>query len=135
MTWSRSCTSSKRWAVGCLRSLVPPYKGFPMRRILVSAVVITALVDLAAAQQASNVAQHRPDPATAQFDAVLGQALQALSRAGSYSVDVDSKWSAAGADNGSRGGSHYRLIWKGGKYRIEVQSQAAPSPDLICVND
>src|SRR5207253_1364604 len=57
------------------------------------------------------------------------------SRAGSYAVDVDSKWSAAGADNGPRGGSHYRLMSQGGKYRVEVQSQAAQSPDLVCVND
>jgi thiol-disulfide isomerase/thioredoxin len=104
-----------------------------MRRILASIVLVTALVGPAAAQQVAVVAR-RPDPATAQFDATLGRALTMLSQAGGYTVDVDSKWNSAGADHGQHG-SHYRLVWQGSKYRVEVQSHATQSPDLICVND
>jgi thiol-disulfide isomerase/thioredoxin len=106
-----------------------------MKRTILFAIVCAAFVIEATAQQPKSVTARRPDPATAEFDAVLGRALAALSKAGSYVVDVDSKSGAGGADNGAHGGSHYRLTQQGGKYRVEVQSHAAQSPDLICVND
>src|SRR5439155_4858850 len=104
-------------------------------RCLTFTLCIAMIATAAVAQEHAVVAQHKPDAATAHFDAVLRQALGALVRAGSYAVDVESKWSAAGDTSGPQGGSRYRLAWQAGKYRVEVQSQAAQSSDLICVND
>jgi len=64
-------------------------------------------------------------------ESVLKQALGSLGRAGSYSVEVDSTWGAVGETQGNQGGSRSRLIAQGGKYRVEVQSKAAASPDLV----
>jgi thiol-disulfide isomerase/thioredoxin len=106
-----------------------------MRSIPLFAVLIATFAGAAAAQQPAIVAKSKPDPVTAHFDAVLRQALGALVRSGSYAVDVDSKWGVADDPNGPQGGSRYRLDWQAGKYRVAIQSQAAQSPDLICVND
>jgi thiol-disulfide isomerase/thioredoxin len=97
--------------------------------------VMVAVCGVAGAQERAIVAQPRVDPAMARFDGVLRQALGALARAGSYSVDVDSVWGAADDQNGPQGGSRSRLIWSQGKYRIEMQSQASTAVDLIAVND
>ncbi len=99
------------------------------------AILISLSVAPIGAQERAIVAQPRVDPAGANFDGLLRQALGALVRAGSYAVDVDSTWGAKAEERGPRGGSHYRLVWQGGRYRLEVQSLEARSPDLISVHD
>src|SRR5262245_53055672 len=86
-------------------------------------------------QQPAALQQLQVDPATASFDATLRQALGALTRAKSFTVDVDSKWNSTADAQGPQAGSHYRLISQNGHYRVEVQSLTSQSPDLICVND
>jgi peroxiredoxin len=87
------------------------------------------------AQERAIVAQAKVDVAAAQFDVVLKQALGTLARAGSFAVNVESKWGATVDPKGPQGGSHYRLIAQEGRYRVEIQSLASQSPDLIWVND
>jgi thiol-disulfide isomerase/thioredoxin len=87
------------------------------------------------AQDHRIAAQPASDPAAAEFDRVLKESLAALAKAGSYTIDVDGQWSATGDAHGPRGDSHYRLLAEGPKFRVEVQSQAAASPELVCVND
>jgi len=87
------------------------------------------------AQQPAAQQQLQVDPATAGFDAVLRQALGALTRAKSFTVDVDSKWNSTADAQGPQAGSHYRLISQNGRYRVDVQSLTSQSSDLICVND
>src|SRR5262245_30090339 len=106
-----------------------------MRSKILSVVFIGVLVASSAAQERAIVAQPIGDAGTAHFQAVLGQALLALARAGSYAVNVESQWGGAGDGGGRQGGGRYQLVWQGGKYRVEVRSQAASSPDLVCVND
>jgi thiol-disulfide isomerase/thioredoxin len=106
-----------------------------MRFVLISAALVTACFGPLAAQEQRIVAQAQADAGTAQFDAVLRQALGTLVQAGSYAVDVDSKWGAVGDPEGPHGGSHYRLTAQGSKYRVEVQSHGTQSPELVCVND
>jgi hypothetical protein len=105
-----------------------------MRPLLLSLFLTTALPATVAAQQPI-VAQPQADAAATEFAAVLEKALGALATAGRYILDVKSTWGAVGDPNGPQGGSRYRLIADGGKYRVEVQSQAAASPELVCVND
>jgi thiol-disulfide isomerase/thioredoxin len=69
------------------------------------------------------------------FDAVLGQALGLLGKANNYVLTVHSQWRATGDAPGQSGQSNYRLIAEGKRHRIEVQSAAARSPQLVCVND
>jgi hypothetical protein len=99
------------------------------------AILATLGLSTVAAQERAIVAEARPDPATVKFDAALNRALGALAQAGSYAVQVESKWNTIGDPNGPHGGSHYLLQSHAGKYRVEVQSQGATSPDLLCVND
>jgi hypothetical protein len=106
-----------------------------MRRIIFALLVVVVAANSALAQQNLIVAKPKADVSAARFDAVLQQALGALAKAGSYAVEVDSQWGAHAEANGPHGGSHYRLIWQAGKYRVEVQSQSASSPELVCVND
>jgi len=111
-----------------------------MRRVLFSLSLLAALASPAIAQRQAVVAQPaasqpKVDASAARFGAVLHQALSALAQAGSYSLDVESQWGAVDDPQGPHGGSRYRLIWQGGKYRVEVQSPAAESPELVCVND
>src|SRR5262245_21905404 len=106
-----------------------------MPRILLSMTFVAWVAASAAGQQPAIQAQPKVDAATAHFDAVLRQALGALASAGSFAVEVESKWGAAGDSSGPQGGSHYRLVSQGGKYRVEVQSKGAAKPDLVCVND
>jgi thiol-disulfide isomerase/thioredoxin len=110
-------------------------KGFEMRRNYVLAVVLAVFAVPAAAQERAIVAQPKVDASAANFDGVLRQALGGLVRAGSYTVDVDAAWGAAADERGPKGGSHYRLAWQGGRYRVEVQSLESRSPDLISVHD
>jgi len=103
-------------------------------RETIFALACSALAAIAVGQDGLIHAQPQADPAVAaHFDAVLRQALGTLSRAGSYAVDVEGTWGAIGESG--QGGSHYRLIWQQGHYRVEVQSKGSASPDLICVND
>ena len=98
--------------------------------------VLTAIWCVPAIAQEQAVQSHvKVDAATAHFDAVLRQALASLARAKNYAVEVDSKWASAADAQGGQHGSHYRLISQGGHYRVEIQSTAAQTPDLICVND
>jgi thiol-disulfide isomerase/thioredoxin len=106
-----------------------------MRSIVIFVALIAAIVSRGGAQQPASPTQSHMDPAAAQFDAVMGRALDALVRSGGYQVDIDSQWGALNDTQGPKGASHYRLIWQNRKYRVEVQSQGATSPDLICVND
>jgi thiol-disulfide isomerase/thioredoxin len=101
----------------------------------VLAVVLAVCAVPAVAQEHAIVAQPKVDASAANFDGVLRQALGALVRAGSYAVDVESTWGATAEAGGPKGGSHYRLVWQGGRYRVEVQSLEARSPDLISVHD
>jgi thiol-disulfide isomerase/thioredoxin len=104
-----------------------------MRRIFLPLILAAVLALPASAQ--TIVAKPRAEVAGVQFATVLQQALGALAQAGSYSLEVQSKWGAANDPQGPAGGSRYRLIQSGGKYRVEVQSQSAQSPELVCVND
>jgi len=99
------------------------------------------------AQERHITASPAIDPAAAQFDQVLQESLAALAKAGSYTIDVESHWSAAGespetqspqgsqSPQGPQGESRYRLVAQGAKYRVEVQSQGAAAAELVCVND
>jgi thiol-disulfide isomerase/thioredoxin len=106
-----------------------------MRSIVSSAIIVAMLATSSGAQERAIVAQPKVDAAAAHFQAVLRQALGALAGAGSYAVNVESQWGAVGEANVQQGGGRYQLIWQAGKYRVEVRSQAAASPDLVCVND
>ncbi len=110
-----------------------------MRRTILFAALLAVLTTAVAAQQpatqSATPAQLQLDPATAHFDAVLKQAIAALARAKSYTVDVDSKWNASADAQGPQAGSHYRLVSSGAQYRVEIQSLTSQSPDLICIND
>lgn len=105
-----------------------------MRRTWIAGMVM-AICGAVTAQERAIVAQPKLDAAAVQFESVLRQALGSLGRAGSYSVEVDSTWGAVGEAQGNQGGSRSRLIAQGGKYRVEVQSKSATSPDLVCAND
>lgn len=105
-----------------------------MCRALLAGFLI-AVCGVAVAQERAIVAQPKLDAAAAHFDAVLRQALGSLGRAGSFAVEVDSTWGTAGEAQGAQGGSRSRLISQNGKYRVEMQSKTAASPDLVCVND
>jgi thiol-disulfide isomerase/thioredoxin len=50
-------------------------------------------------------------------------------------LTVQSQWKANGDAPGQEGQSNYRLLARGKQHRIEVQSQGAQSPQLVCVND
>ena len=105
-------------------------------RSLLSAALGLALATTAAAQTKPAIVAHRsPDQAAAHFQSVMQQALGALAKSGSYALDVTSEWNAVADANGPQGGSRYRLVAAGGKYRVEVQSKTAQSPELLCVND
>src|SRR5207237_147263 len=110
-------------------------KGPDMRRTIIFAILTSVGTAPVIAQQQPAQAQVHVDPATARFDAVLKQSLGALQRAQGYAVDVDSKWNSTADVQGPQTGSHYRLVSLGGRYRVEIQSLASQSPDLICVND
>src|SRR5206468_2524720 len=112
MTLNPSCTkpavaqASRLCPLGMseqARRLLYEMKGFFMRHTLLPAVLIATLAAPSIGQEHAIVAQPKPDPATAHFDAVLRQALTALIHAGSYAVDVESQWGAAGDPNGSQG--------------------------------
>lgn len=105
-----------------------------MRRSVLFGIVL-AICGVASAQDRKVVAQPKLDAAAANFDALLRQALAALGRAGSYAVDVDSTWGAVGDQHGHQGGSYSRLVAQANRYRVEVQSKTANTPDLVCVND
>jgi len=90
---------------------------------------------LSAAAQPAIVAKPKADVAAAHFGAVLQQALGAIGQAGSYALDVESKWGAVADPQGPQGAHRYRLVWQAGKYRVEVQSPAAGAAELLCVND
>ena len=71
----------------------------------------------------------------AKLNSVVGQALQFLGKAENYVLSVESKWKASGDAPGQEGQSNYRLLARGKQHRIEVQSQGAQTPQLICVHD
>jgi hypothetical protein len=106
-----------------------------MRRMMLSVLVAAACTAGALAQQPQQPPHPVLDPATARFDATLKQALATLTRAKTYTVDVDSKWNATADSHGPQAGSHYRLMSESGRYRVEVQSSTSQSADLVCVND
>ena len=82
------------------------------------------------------LAKSKTEADTGRFQAVLGQALTALGGAESYALEVESKWGAADdKPDTPSGSSRYKLIAQRGKYRVEVQSAAAKSPELVCVCD
>jgi peroxiredoxin len=96
------------------------------------------LVALAAAPATADkiVARSKTEADGARFQAVLAKALTALGTAESYALDVESQWSGLNDPAAPSGASRYRLIaQRGGKYRVEVQSAAAKSPELLCVCD
>ena len=97
--------------------------------------VLMLLAVSANAQQRAIVAEAKPDPAAVRFDAVLKEALGALSKSGGYTVNVASQWGAADDQHGPKGGGRYQLTWQGRKFRVEMRSQDAAAAELICVND
>jgi thiol-disulfide isomerase/thioredoxin len=105
-----------------------------MRNAL-SFALILVLTATATAQDRAIVAQARPDPAAARFDAVLTEALTALAKSGGYTVSVESRWGAASDQHGPKGGGRYQLTWHDGKYRVEMRSLAAKSVELVSVHD
>lgn len=97
-------------------------------------LLVAALATPAAADKI--VARSKAEADATRFQAVLGQALASLGGTESYGLEVESKWGAANDNaNAPSGSSRYRLVAQGGKYRVEVQSAAAESPELICVCD
>jgi thiol-disulfide isomerase/thioredoxin len=106
-----------------------------MRHATLFAGLLLILAGPVAAQKPAIVARPPSEQAAARFQAVLTQALGALARAGSYALEVDSQWGAVGDPQGPSGGSHYKLVWQGGKHRVEVQSRGARSPELVHVHD
>jgi thiol-disulfide isomerase/thioredoxin len=109
-------------------------KRISMRFTCVFAVLIS-ISTLLSAQDHTIRSQPKLDAAAAHFDTVLQQSLATLKTANGFAVEVDSTWNAKGDQHASLAGSYTRLISAGGRYRVEVQSKAASSPDLICVND
>jgi thiol-disulfide isomerase/thioredoxin len=109
-------------------------KRISMRFTCVFAVVISISAILSAQEHAIR-AQPMLDASAAHFDTILQQALTVLKSAGSFTVEVDSTWSATGDQHGSQSGSRTRLVSASGRYRVEVQSKSANTPDLISVND
>src|SRR3569623_22586 len=108
---------------------------FAVSLVLISCSLTAVAQQPPVAPRTTATAPSQPASPTAHFDAVLRQALAALSQAGGYSVQVDSTWGANSQEHAAHGGSRYMLFSQGGKYRVEVQSTGAQSPDLICVND
>ena len=106
-----------------------------MRHITLAALILATPLATASAQERAIVAQPKVDVAAARFDAVLKQALGALAKAGSFAVNVESKWGAVGDPKGPQGGSRYRLVAQDRRHRVEIQSLTSPAPDLIWVND
>jgi thiol-disulfide isomerase/thioredoxin len=105
-------------------------------RPFASALLALTLVATASAQtKPAIVARRNSEQSAAHFQAVMQQALGALARAKTYALDVESEWGAVDDPQGPQGGSRYRLVAGGGKYRVEMQSKAAQSPELLCVND
>src|SRR6476620_1975396 len=100
-----------------------------MRLAFVFAGLVSVSASLAAQEQAIR-AQPKLDAAATQFDTVLKQALMGLKNAGSFVLEVDSTWGATDDHHGNQSGSHTRLVSAGGRYRVEVQSKNAGSPDL-----
>jgi thiol-disulfide isomerase/thioredoxin len=111
-----------------------------MKRLLLTAAIL-AIASPAAAQifaqpKQTRIAPADPAAAAAKFNAVVGQALQHLGKADNYVLTVDSQWKASGDElAGQAGRSHYRMLAKGKKYRIEVRSDEVKSPQLIAAND
>jgi thiol-disulfide isomerase/thioredoxin len=105
-----------------------------MRRLALSLTALVWLASTAAAQQPI-VAQPQAEPPAAQFAGVLQRALKALAAAERYALDVESVWGAVDDQQGLQGGSRYRLVVDGTRFRVEVQSQAAQAAELVCVND
>lgn len=75
------------------------------------------------------------DHSQATFEQVLSQTAAFL-REGAYRVEVASQWKSAGTAQGGSGASTYRLwVERPAKFRIEIQSSAAPQPELLCACD
>jgi peroxiredoxin len=104
-----------------------------MKRTLLALALLAGLASSAQAQRI--VAQSKTQADAARFAAVLQKALGALATAPSYALDVESQWGAPADPQAPSGKSRYRLIAAEGKYRVEVVSENATSPNLIAVND
>src|SRR5262245_10192909 len=106
-----------------------------MRSFAVALLVLAIATSASAQTKPPIVARRTAEQSAAHFQAVMQQALGALARANTYALDVTSEWGAVDDPNGPQGGSRYRLVAGGGKYRVEVQSKTATAPELLCVND
>lgn len=104
-------------------------------RTLLFTVVALAFTSAMIAQDRTIVAQAKPDPAALRFGGVLKAALESLAKSGDYKVDVASQWGTTGDHQGPQGGGRYQLISQGPRFRVEMRSQDAQGPELICVND
>lgn len=104
-------------------------------RLMTLFALLVAATALTQAQERAIVAEAKPDPAAARFDAVLKEALASLAKSGGYAVNVTSQWGAADDPQGAKGGGRYQLTWQGGKFRVEMRSANAAAAELICVND
>lgn len=104
-----------------------------MKRIALTLTIALLLASPAAAQRI--VAQSKAQADAARFAAVLQQALGTLAAAPSYALEVDSEWGAPGDPMAPSGSSRYRLVASEGKYRVEVLSPHAKTPDLLAVNN
>jgi thiol-disulfide isomerase/thioredoxin len=113
-----------------------------MKRLLLFAVLVLIASPLAAqivarpkSQPMASQRQSKAAADAAKFDAVIGAALQFLSKTESYVLTVDSQWKSTGDVTGQSGRSRYRLLARGKQHRIEVQSEGAKAPELVSVND
>jgi peroxiredoxin len=69
----------------------------------------------------------------AKFDEILAETVRFLRTAPSFKLNVAGQWKTS---RGAEGKNHYSLIYqRPHKFRIEVQSGFAKSPELICVSD
>jgi thiol-disulfide isomerase/thioredoxin len=105
-----------------------------MRRSVLCLLTVALLVPAAAAQQPI-VAQPQAEPPAARFAGVLTRALGTLAAAERYALDVESVWGAVEDRQGLQGGSRYRLVADGRRFRVEVQAQGAEAAELVFVND
>jgi thiol-disulfide isomerase/thioredoxin len=106
-----------------------------MRTLTPTLIVLTLAATAAAQTKPAIVARRNTEQSAAHFQSVMQAALGTLAKAKSYALDVESDWGAVDDPTGPKGGSRYRLVSAGGKYRVEVQAKTAQAPELLCVND
>jgi thiol-disulfide isomerase/thioredoxin len=136
LLWKKEYTMKRLLIVGLVWAAChAPAAGQTARRVPAG----TAAPAATASGSTANGTKSPAAPAAAsdgeRFAQVVGRALLFLGQAESYSLGVQSKWKATGDAPGQAGQSNYRLLARGGKYRIEVQAAGQTGPQLVHVND